>query len=426
MSLIAICILLVVYTLASYVDRLYSEMGRFLARESQENIDVWEQSIEPRLGLNRPLLQLCSTLLEKLTLVALIALVVWPLAERVRGNFSASAPILGQATLFIILMVVVCNQLLPYLLFQRSEGSWLVYLRWLLRLLFYLMVPVALLLQFFLSIAALAEPGSTPSQEDELEAVDALIEAGEEEGILEESDRELIRSAVEFGDKVVRDVMTPRTRIFAVSGRLTLTDFTELLRQNSYSRVPVYEGSVDHITGIIFAHDLLQISDEEAHGRTVASLQRTASFVPESKKVNVLLREMQLEKHHMCIVIDEYGGVAGLVTIEDLLEEIVGSISDEHEEHDELAQVVREPSGAFVVPGSFEVDLLEQLFQEEIEIPQEVDATTVAGLVSERVGHIPVAGECVENYGLRFEVLAATDRRIERLRIMRLSEEREK
>ena len=164
--------------------------------------------------------------------------------------------------------------------------------------------------------------------------MDALIEAGEEEGILEESDRELVRSAVEFGDKVVREVMTPRPEIFAVPGSTTLEEFLEMIESQPYSRVPVYEGTLDHVTGIVFAHDLLRIRDEDARTQTVASIQRSAAFVPETKKVNELLREMQREKQHMRIVIDEYGGVAGLVTIEDLLEEIVGSITDEHENED--------------------------------------------------------------------------------------------
>jgi len=422
MSLLAICALLVVYTLASYIERLYMEMGRFLAREYQENIDAWEQHIEPRLGLNRSLLQLSAVLLEQLSFAALLMLLTFPVAIHATAEPDRAVAMLAQAALSVVLVILVCNQLLPFLFFNRTRGQWLARLRWLLAVLFYIVVPVALLLQFFLSIAALAEPHTEARAEDESEAVEALIEAGEEEGILEESDRELIRSAVEFGDKVVREVMTPRPQLFAVPGSLTLEQFTEMLRENPYSRVPVYEGSVDHITGIIFAHDLLQITDEDARTRTVASLQRPASFVPESKKVNALLREMQMEKQHMRLVIDEYGGVAGLVTIEDLLEEIVGSITDEHEDHD-LAQVVREPSGSLIVPGTLEISTLEELLHEEVEIPQDMDATTVAGLVSELAGRIPMAGEVVEQLGMRFEILASTDRRIERMRIARLPED---
>jgi CBS domain containing-hemolysin-like protein len=249
--------------------------------------------------------------------------------------------------------------------------------------------------------------------------VEALIEAGEEEGILEESDRELVRSAVEFGDKVVREVMTPRPQMIAIPGSATLEELLDLIEKHPVSRVPVYNGTLDHITGIAFAHDLLRVTDEAARTRTVASIQRAAAFVPETKKVNELLREMQREKQHMRIVIDEYGGVAGLVTIEDLLEEIVGSIADEHEEENELESPKGEADGSWLVPGNLEIAGLENLFGDSWEMPESYEATTIAGLVSEVAGRIPLAGEVVEEDGLRFEVLASTDRRIERLRVSR-------
>ena len=188
--------------------------------------------------------------------------------------------------------------------------------------------------------------------------MESLLEAGEEEGILEESDRDLVRSAVEFGDKLVREVMTPRPQVFAVPQSITLEQFLELLKEHNFSRVPVYRRTLDTITGIAFAHDLLQITDEEARTRTVASIQQPAVFVPETKRGYELLREMQREKQHMRIVIDEYGGVAGLVTIEDLLEEIVGDIRDEHEKDAHIEEPQREPGGVWVVPGDFPVDEL--------------------------------------------------------------------
>ena len=417
-----IAVLLVIYTIASYVERLYMEMGRFLAREYQENIDAWEQDIEPRMGLKRGLLQLCAVLLVQLSFAALLVLIECPAVLHVLVAPSELAGELAQTALTVVLLIVIFNQFLPFVLFSRTKGMWLRRWRYVLIAFLYLVVPVALVLQFFISIASLAEVPAEARGEDEAEAVEALIEAGEEEGILDESDRELVRSALEFGDKVAREVMTPRPQIVAVPGGTTLEQFTEMLQVRPLSRVPVYEGSLDQITGIVFSHDLLGISDEDAKTRTVASLQRPASFVPETKRVNELLREMQMEKQHMRIVIDEYGGVAGLVTIEDLLEEIVGAISDEHEETDEMAQVTREADGACVVPGSLELDELKELMHEEIEIPEDTDATTVAGLVSELAGRIPMAGEVIERHGLRFEILASTDRRIERLRVSRIPE----
>ncbi|HUY81557.1 MAG TPA: hemolysin family protein [Acidobacteriaceae bacterium] len=419
---VVIVILLAVYTLASYVDRLYYEMGKFLAREFEENIDAWEQRVEPRLGLSREHVRLSATILAQLSLVCITLLFGMLLFYRSSSTGNATPAEIAQAVLCGVLLILVCNQILPYVFFTRTRGLWIVRLRGLLRVLVYLMTPVTLFLGFLLSIAALAESAPHTQEETTQEAVDALIEAGEEEGILEESDRELVRSAVEFGDKVVREVMTPRPEIFAVPGSTTLETFLQMLEHQPFSRVPVYQGTLDHITGIAFAHDLLRIRDEDARTQTVAAIQRTAIFVPETKKVNELLREMQRKKQHMVIVIDEYGGVAGLVTIEDLIEEIVGAISDEHETH-ETEAVTHQADDSWLVPGNLEVDRLDDLLNMEAALPEDFDATTVAGLVSEVVGRIPQAGEVIEQYGIRFEILASTDRRIERLRISRIATE---
>jgi len=245
---------------------------------------------------------------------------------------------------------------------------------------------------------------------------------------------------------VVREVMTPRPEIFAVPEGLSLAGLLEKLKENAFSRVPVFAGTLDHVTGIVFARDLLHVLDADLGIRTVAQLQRPTEFVPETKKVAELLREMQHEKQHMRMVIDEYGGVAGLVTIEDLLEAIVGSIADEHDEAEEVDEPVRQADGSFVVPGSFELSRLRELFAEPegdeaggvqggdkdsqdeardplreargtIYLPQHYEATTLGGLVSEIAGHIPQPGEVVEGKLLRFEVLASTDRKVERVRV---------
>jgi putative hemolysin len=243
------------------------------------------------------------------------------------------------------------------------------------------------------------------------EAVDALIEAGQEEGILEESDRDLIQSVVEFGDKRVREVMTPRPEIVAVPVSMTIAQLTELLDKYPYSRIPAYEGDIDHIVGILYAKDLLQVADVEAHTRTVRDLMRPeVYFVPETKLGSDLLREMQRDNARMAVVIDEYGGVAGLVTIEDLVEEIVGEIRDEHEK----SEITKESDTSYIFNGNTDVDLLEKVLGVR---PDDKEATTIAGLVSELAGHIPKAGEVFEENGLRFEVLESTERRVDRVRV---------
>jgi putative hemolysin len=417
---ILITILLVLLTLASYVDRLYSEMGKFLAREFQENIDAWEQQVEPKMRLDPDHIALSAAILAQLALAGLTLLFGMLLFDRTPMD-RPTVPEIAQVVLGVVLVILLFNRFLPFVFFTRTRGLWIIKWRRFLQFLFYLMMPITLFLGFLLSIAALAEAPAKKEEEATTEAVEALLEAGEEEGILEESDRELVRSAVEFGDKVVREVMTPRPEIFAIPGTTTLEAFLHILQTNVYSRVPVFEGTLDQITGIVFAHDLLHIRDVDARTQLVSSIERSATFVPETKKVNELLREMQREKQHMRIVIDEYGGVAGLVTIEDLLEELVGSIRDEHEEEDDSESVLREGDGRWAVPGNLAIERLEELLGGEIELPEDYEATTIAGLVSETAGRIPQAGEVIEVYGLRFEILASTDRRIDRLRVSRLA-----
>jgi CBS domain containing-hemolysin-like protein len=423
--ILLILVLAAVETLASYISRVYNEFGKILTHEIEENLDAWEELVEPQLGLTRKHADLCAAVLQQLAL-GIIALEFGAvLFDRAPHLARPNAAEIAQAVLALVLVVVFCNQLLPTLLFNRTRGRWAARLVWPIRLLLWLMTPITVFVRFFFSVASLAEEPTTAEEETEAD-VEALLEAGEEEGILEENDIDLVRSAVEFGDKLVREVMTPRPELFAVPANLTLEAFLELLREHNFSRVPVFEGSIDNITGIAFAHDLLQIADTEAGARTVASIQREAEFVPETKRVYELLREMQREKQHMRIVIDEYGGVSGLVTIEDLLEEIVGEIQDEHEEDappgSDNAGPQREPGGVWLVPGNFPVEQLPDLFGESAELGDLGDgyeATTLGGLVCEIEGRIPLAGEVVllESAGLRIEVVASTDRRVERLRV---------
>jgi putative hemolysin len=413
-----VLLLALVETLASYISRVYSEFGKILTREIEENLDAWEELIEPQLGLSREHAAISAAVLQQLAL-GIIALEFGAvLFDRAPHLGRPTYPEIAQAVLGVVLVVVFCSQVLPSLLFNRTKGRWVRRLVWPIRLLLWLMTPITVFVRFFFSVAALAE---TPVSDEEEAAVDveALLEAGEEEGILEESDRDLVRSAVEFGDKLVREVMTPRPAVFAVPATITLEQFLELLQEHNFSRVPVYSGSLDNVTGIAFAHDLLQIKDEEARTRTVASIERPAAFVPETKRGYELLREMQREKQHMRIVIDEYGGVAGLVTIEDLLEEIVGNIRDEHDVEVGIEEPQREPNGFWLVPGNFPVDHLSDLFGEAVEPGSEYEATTLGGLVSEIEGRIPLAGEVImlEPIGLRMEIVASTDRRVERLRV---------
>jgi CBS domain containing-hemolysin-like protein len=281
-----------------------------------------------------------------------------------------------------------------------------------LRVIIFAVLPVTMVLGFLQSVTSLTRQPSEEKAESPTEAVDALIEAGQEEGIIQASDRDLIQSVVEFSGKTVREAMKPRPEMVAVPVNTTVEQFVELLRAKPFSRVPVYRDSIHNIVGIVYAQDVLQVPDTEAHARTVDTLMRKdVYFVPESKLGSDLLREMRKNNIRIAIVVDEYGGVAGLVTIEDLVEEIVGEIRDEHEK----SQVVKENDHSYIVPGNMDVDHLDELFGIR---PEGKEAATVAGLVSELAGRILQKGEVIEEDGLRFEVLESTDRRVERVRIV--------
>jgi CBS domain containing-hemolysin-like protein len=406
---IVVLLLCALLVLVSYVERLYTESGKFLSREFQENIEAFEKLVEPRLLRASQRAPLTFAVLTQMNTASVAFLVGYFVFRDAHWTWPEGV----QAIIGIILVIIVCNRLLPYVLFTRTRGAWLVGFIPLLRALIYLMLPITVVLGFGLSVAALAEPHEPEEPEHPSEAVDALIEAAEEEGILHESDRQLIQSVVEFGDKTVREVMTPRPDIFAVPDTTTIEAFTTMLREKPHSLGPVFSASVDHIKGMVLAHDLIQLPDDQARTTTVARLVRPVLFVPETKMTSQLLREMQKENIHMAVVIDEYGSVAGLVTMEDLVEEIVGEIRDEHElSHD----IVRESDSAYVMQGTVDVGRLQDLFDMRLDGR---DTTTVGGLVSAIAGRIPQPGEVVEDEGLRFEVLESTNRKIEKVRVCR-------
>jgi CBS domain containing-hemolysin-like protein len=405
---VLVIFLLGVLTLVSYVERLHTEAGKFLSREFQENIDSYEKLVEPSLHLGRERVALSMAVLEQLT-TAMFAMVI---VYSVLMDKEWSAGEIAQAVGIVIIAIIVFNRVVPFVLFSRTKGHWLARLTLLLRLLVYVSLPITLIISFCQSVATLARERGEPEPEHPSEAVDAFIEAGREEGIIEERDRDLIQSVVEFGDKTVREVMKPRPEVLAVSSDLTVEQLTEMLRDKPYSRVPVYTGTIDHITGIVHAHDVLQLTDAEARVKTVGSIMKTdVHFTPETKRVSDLLREMQRDNIRMEVVIDEYGAVAGVVTIEDMVEEIVGEIHDEHDQ----ADVVKEADNTYVVPGSMDVDRLDELFGLRF---ADHEATTIGGLVSEIAGRIPQAGEVVAGDKLRFEVLESTDRKVDRVRVM--------
>jgi putative hemolysin len=246
--------------------------------------------------------------------------------------------------------------------------------------------------------------------------IQALIDVGEEEGILEEEEGELIQSIIEFGETRAGEVMTPRTDIVALPVTATVREARDAMEESKYSRLPVYREQIEDVVGIIYVRDLLSYWAEGREDEPIEPMLRPAYFVPETKSVDELLEEMQKTHVQLALVIDEYGGLAGLLTVEDILEEIVGEIEDEDIESEEIVEIVVSDDGYYEVPGSTEVGKIERLFDMEIE---DDDFTTIAGLVISESGTVPQPGTRLNFRGLDVEVLEADERRINRLRLRR-------
>jgi CBS domain containing-hemolysin-like protein len=260
------------------------------------------------------------------------------------------------------------------------------------------------------------ENGIEEEEEDAEGDLQALIDVGEAEGILEEEQGELIHSIIEFGDTRVSEVMTPRPDIVALPLNASVRDARDVILDSKYSRLPVFREQIDNVEGIVYVRDLLQRWAEGKEDDRIASLIRPVYFVPETKPVAKLLEEMQKAHVQLAMVIDEYGGVSGLVTVEDILEEIVGEIEDEDIAGEELEDIVEKSDGSFEVLGSTEIGKIELLFDLEIEAD---DFTTIAGLVINESGKVPLAGDRLVFRGLEVEVVEADERRIGRLRVRR-------
>ncbi len=243
------------------------------------------------------------------------------------------------------------------------------------------------------------------------------INSSEEEGILNESEGDMLQSIFEFGDTIVREVMVPRTDMVCCPARATLSDFLELIIRSGHSRVPLFEGSTDKIVGVVYAKDLLRNWGANDETLTLTDVMRTPYFIPETKRIVDLLKDFKTRRVHMAIAVDEYGGTSGLITIEDLLEEIVGDIQDEYDL--EIPWLQPQEDGTLLVDARANVEELEEYY--DIEIPRE-KFDTVGGYLFHLLGNVPQKGEKVCDNGLVLMVEDSDERKIEKVRVWRDAE----
>jgi putative hemolysin len=399
----------------SYLDRVYREMGRVTTRRIHEHLDVFETDVEPRLHLERHRAATAFSLLSRLWLVIVAVETARGILFFVPGSWESAVQIVS----FLGIEVVLAMQFIPYVLVARASGRWCAPLVPAIRIFVWAIWPVYAILELVVSFLNITdEDGEHGAPEPEQQAIEALVEAATEEGIIEQDEARMIEQVVEFSDKRVREVMTPRPDVIAISASSTLEQLRNLFVESKFSRIPVYEKNLDDMAGLVFARDILKVPEREAPNRTVRELMRRPMFVPETKLGSDLLKEMRRKSEQLAIVIDEYGLVAGIVTVEDLVEEIIGEIEDG--DRAPAPDVVREPSGSLVLRGSVSVEKLKELFGIEIEETlQNAGAATLSGLLNSVAGHVPSTGERIDYDGLQFEVLEANQRKVLRLRARR-------
>src|SRR5262249_45263166 len=396
----------------SYLTLIYRELGRMNTGRIHEHLEIFEAEIEPRLKINRRSGGRTFRILGRFWLAFLVLETTRGVVYFVPGTWESFV----ELCVFVILEVVFAMHFIPDMLLYRTTGRWLIPLLPLIRGTMWLVWPVRVFLEGAESLARISEQEAEKSAEQRTEeGIEALVEAAEEEGIIEPEQAELIEQVVEFSDKRVREVMTPRPDIVAMPTDATLEELHAKITETKFSKIPVYENSLDEVYGVVYAQDLLQIADQDLPHRKVRELAKPVLFMPETKIGSELLREMRQKGQPLAVIIDEHGSVAGIATVEDLVEEIVGQSGNDGKP---LApDVVREADGGLVMRGSMAIDSVEELLGVHFGEQADETVTTLAGLLSHASGKVPASGDKIDMEGHHFEVVEANQRKVLRVRI---------
>jgi putative hemolysin len=418
LALLLLIVLSLLATVAMAFDQL-SDVGlRRLIGENDDNPERRNLAFLRQALENRPRFSFALSAMIQILLVVVAVLIT-----SISLNLFPDPRLVLVGLAAGLILAGIFRQLIPLFISTRNPEGTLLFLMPAIRPFFPIMAfiadPFQKLFDRSRSKGQITEDNETEEDDDD-SGVQALIDVGAAEGILEEEEGALIHSIIEFGDTRVSEVMTPRPDIVAIPDTVSVREAREVMLESKYSRLPVFRDQMDNVEGIIYVRDLLQCWSEGSEDKNIRPLIRQVYFVPETKPVDELLKEMQKAHVQLAMVIDEYGGVSGVVTVEDILEEIVGEIEDEDIGGDELEDIVDAGDGRYEVLGSTEIGKIERLFDMEIEAD---DFTTIAGLVINESGKVPPVGERFTFRGLEVEVLEADERRISRLRVSKAEEE---
>jgi putative hemolysin len=411
MELAAIAVFLGFFFFLSLVEGAITQSSLLVLRMMTERPDKAEAPLLPAVLENR--MQILVPLHFGIQLSSItVTILTTHLCLRTWQSFG-----LVYSFVAVLLMSMLFRQLLPRLLTQNEPEKKLVALLRIFNPIYGVLRPLSSPMSGVLNLhrklhQEIQDSGKPESEETTGEEIQAYLEIGEDEGILEEEDSKLIQSVVEFGNTLVREVMTPRTRMVACEENATIAELRETMVQHRHSRIPIYRGDTDHIIGIAYIRQLMAAYVKGNESDPITGLINPVLFVPGTKPVSKLLKDLQERGDHAAIVIDEFGGVSGLVTIEDLVEEIVGEIRDEDEA--KVSKIIEEGPGKFMVRGSTEISRFEELAGRRYEA---LNCSTVAGLVMAYLGRVPASGESFDLEGLRIQVLDADRKRVHWIRI---------
>lgn len=422
---LAVLILLAMVFLAT-VDLAFSHISdvglRRLASESEDSQNQRTALFLREILEFRPRFRLALSATIQVLLVC-AAVIVTLIGLRIT---STQTSLVLFSLSFGLMITVIFRQVIPRLLVRTDPDKKFLFLLPIVRPLYRFVYAVSA--PFFakrrtreqLKLEATLAPDAADDRDDDGdEDFQALMEVGEAEGIIEEEERELIESMVEFSDTRTGEIMTPRTEICAVPIGTTVHAARDLMTEEKYSRLPVYRETIDNIEGIIYVRDLLQAWADGKEAEPIDGMLRDAYFVPETKTASELLKSMQVNHVQIAIVIDEYGGVAGIVSLEDIIEEIVGEIEDEDTEGEEIIEIMEGEDGYWDVLGSTDIDKIERLFDIELE---DDDYTTVAGMITSEAGYVPKTGDTIRLRGLEAQILRADEKKVGLVRLRRYSD----
>ncbi len=396
----------------SYLTLIYRELGRMTTGPVHEHLDIFEAEIEPKLKINRRSAGRAFRILGHFWLAFLVLETTRGVFYFVPGTWEA----LTELSVFIALEVVVAMHFIPDLLLYRTTGRWLLPLLPTIRASLWLVWPLRIFVEGAETLARISEKERETTDEQRTEeGIEALVEAAEEEGIIEPDQADLIEQVVEFSDKRVREVMTPRPDVVAISADASLEELHSTFVETGFTRLPVFENTIDDIVGVAHAQDMLTIADTDLPRRKVRELMKPVLFVPETKIGSHLLKEMRQKGQTIVVVIDEHGSAAGIATMEDLVEEIVGESGDDTASA--FGEIVKELDGAMLLPGGLSISEVEELLGIQFGENAAETVTTIAGLLSHVSGKLPAPGDKIDLQGYQFEVLDANQTKVLSVRI---------